>query len=115
EFLTGSLPDGVLMVARWLSLFSLVLYCIKKKSLTSWILFGIVAGAIIGYDFPNLAKSLQPLSSGFIRLVKTIVGPIIFATLVYGIAGHSDLRQVGRMAWKSLLYFYSATTIAFFI
>src|SRR5690606_26541282 len=66
-------------------------------------------------DFPNIAKSLQPLSSGFIRLVKTIVGPIIFATLVYGIAGHSDLKQVGRMAWKSLVYFYTATTIALFI
>lgn len=109
------IPDGILTVARWLSILSLILYCIKKRSLTSWILFGIVAGAVIGYDFPNIAKSLQPLSSGFIRLVKTIVGPIIFATLVYGIAGHSDLKQVGRMAWKSLLYFYTATTLALFI
>ncbi|MFA7687431.1 MAG: cation:dicarboxylase symporter family transporter [Moheibacter sp.] len=115
DFLFNILPDPVLFVARWLSILSLILYCIKRKSLTSWILFGIVAGAVIGYDFPNLAMSLQPLSSGFIRLVKTIVGPIIFATLVFGIAGHSDLKQVGRMAWKSLVYFYTATTIALFI
>jgi proton glutamate symport protein len=72
-------------------------------------------GIIIGRDYPGVALSLQPLSQGFIRLVKTIVGPILFATLVYGIAGHSDLKQVGRMAWKSLLYFYTATTIALFI
>lgn len=115
DFLFDLIPGRVLMVARWASILSLILYCIKKKSLTSWILFGIVAGAVVGYDFPSVAKSLQPLSSGFIRLVKTIVGPIIFATLVYGIAGHSDLKQVGRMAWKSLLYFYTATTLALFI
>jgi len=115
DFLFNLIPHELLLAARWITLLSLVYYCFKKRSLTSWILFGIVAGAIVGYDFPNLAKSLHPLSSGFIRLVKTIVGPIIFATLVYGIAGHSDLKQVGRMAWKSLVYFYSATTMALLI
>lgn len=115
DYFFNLLPETVLVAARWVCIASLILYCIKQRSLTSWILFGILAGAIIGYDFPEIAKSLQPLSSGFIRLVKTIVGPILFATLVYGIAGHSDLKQVGRMAWKSLVYFYSATTIALFI
>lgn len=115
EFIFHNIPHDVLFAARWISILSLVYYCLKKRSLTSWILFGIVLGAVMGYDFPNIAKSLHPLSSGFIRLVKTIVGPILFATLVYGIAGHSDLKQVGRMAWKSLLYFYSATTIALII
>src|SRR5690606_37513586 len=115
QFIFGIIPDEILFGARWITILSLVFYCIKKKSLTSWILFSIVLGAVLGYDYPNLAKSLHPLSQGFIRLVKTIVGPIIFATLVYGIAGHSDLKQVGRMAWKSLAYFYSATTIALFI
>src|SRR5690606_26893570 len=62
-----------------------------------------------------LARAMQPLSQGFIKLVKTIVGPILFATLVFGIAGHSDLKSVGRMAWKSMLYFVSATTLAIFI
>lgn len=115
DYFFNLFPETVLVAARWVCIASLILYCIKQRSLTSWILFGILAGAIIGYDFPEIAKSLQPLSSGFIRLVKTIVGPILFATLVYGIAGHSDLKQVGRMAWKSLVYFYSATTIALFI
>src|SRR5690606_33398513 len=86
-----------------------------KKDLTTWILTSIVIGVFLGYDFPNVAIAMKPLSQGFIKLVKTIVGPILFATLVYGIAGHSDLKQVGRMAWKSLLYFYCATTLALFI
>ncbi|MGB6084835.1 dicarboxylate/amino acid:cation symporter [Moheibacter sp.] len=115
EFIFGIIPEDLLFGARWITLLSLVYYCIKKRSLTTWILFSIVLGAVLGYDYPAIARSLHPLSQGFIRLVKTIVGPILFATLVYGIAGHSDLRQVGRMAWKSLLYFYTATTIALFI
>lgn len=115
EFIFKNISHEVLLTARWAVLLSLIFYCVKKRSLTSWILFGIIAGAIVGYDFPDLAKSLHPLSQGFIRLVKTIVGPILFATLVYGIAGHSDLKQVGRMAWKSLVYFYSATTMALLI
>src|SRR5690606_30180363 len=115
EFLFGIIPHDVLFGARWITLLSLVYYCIKKRSLTTWILFSIVLGAVLGYDYPGIAMSLHPLSQGFIRLVKTIVGPILFATLVYGIAGHSDLKQVGRMAWKSLLYFYTATSLALLI
>ena len=90
-------------------------YAILKKDLTTWILTSMIVGVVIGVEFPGVAMALQPLSSGFIKLVKTIVGPILFATLVYGIAGHSDLKQVGRMAWKSLLYFNVATTLAILI
>lgn len=115
DFIFDNIPHKLVFVARWLSILSLIPYCIKKRSLTSWILLSIVIGATMGYDYPNLAKSLHPLSQGFIKLVKTIVGPILFATLVYGIAGHSDLKQVGRMAWKSLSYFYFASTVALFI
>src|SRR5690554_2582854 len=115
DFIFENIPHKLVFVARWLSILSLIPYCIKKRSLTSWILLSIVIGATMGYDYPNLAKSLHPLSQGFIKLVKTIVGPILFATLVYGIAGHSDLKQVGRMAWKSLSYFYFASTVALFI
>src|SRR5690606_21194502 len=58
---------------------------------------------------------LQILSKVFLKLIKTIIAPLLFATLVYGIAGHSDLKQVGRMGWKSILYFEGVTTIALFI
>lgn len=109
------LPAEYLVYGHLFLILGLVVFAIRRKDLTTWILISIVMGVIIGRDFPGVAMSLQPLSQGFIRLVKTIVGPIIFATLVYGIAGHSDLKQVGRMAWKSLLYFYTATTLALFI
>lgn len=108
-------PDHVMMATRWVLAVVLVIYAVLKKNLTTWILVSMVLGVFIGIDYPHVAVALQPLSKGFIKLVKTIVGPILFATLVYGIAGHSDLKQVGRMAWKSMLYFYCATTIALFI
>ncbi|WP_245957714.1 cation:dicarboxylase symporter family transporter [Niabella yanshanensis] len=115
SFEVSPLPTQLLFASRWILIMVLILFAVVKKSLTTWILVSILFGATLGSDFPGVALSFQPLSQGFIKLIKTIVGPILFATLVYGIAGHSDLKQVGRMAWKSLLYFYSATTIALFI
>lgn len=115
NYLSGAIPEGVLMFFRWAAVFGLVLYAISKKSLTTWILVCLVIGACVGYDWPELAVNLQVLSKIFLKLIKTIVGPLIFATLVYGIAGHSDIKQVGRMGWKSLLYFEVVTTIALFI
>lgn len=113
--LLNPLPPDYLVFGHLLFVLGMITYALQRKNLTTWILVSIVMGVIVGRDYPGIALSLQPLSQGFIRLVKTIVGPILFATLVYGIAGHSDLKQVGRMAWKSLLYFYTATTIALFI
>ncbi|NGM63687.1 dicarboxylate/amino acid:cation symporter [Sphingobacterium sp. SGR-19] len=107
-------PDFMRWV-RWIVASVLTLNAIVRKNLTTWILTCLVLGVFIGLDFPNFARALQPLSQAFIKLVKTIVGPILFATLVFGIAGHSDLKSVGRMAWKSMLYFVSATTCAIFI
>lgn len=114
SFLTA-LPESVLFYARVLAIVGVLVYALRRKNLTTWILASIVVGIFLGYDFPHIAMATKPLSQGFIKLVKTIVGPILFATLVYGIAGHSDLKQVGRMAWKSMLYFYCATTLALFI
>lgn len=105
----------VLQIGRWVAILSLIIYGLKKKSLTTWILVSMVIGAEIGHDFPEIAKNLQVLSKIFLKMIKTIVAPLIFATLVYGIAGHADLKQVGRMGWKSILYFEVVTTIALFI
>src|SRR5690606_9980562 len=101
--------------SRVLAIIGVVVHAIRKKNLTTWIISSILIGVFLGYDYPDIAISLKPLSQGFIKLVKTIVGPILFATLVYGIAGHSDLKQEVRMTWKSMLYFYTATTLALFI
>ncbi len=104
-----------LTFSRWLVITSLILYGIKKNSLTSWILISMVIGAEIGHDYPEIGIKLQVLSKVFLKMIKTIVAPLLFATLVYGIAGHADLKQVGRMGWKAILYFEVVTTIALFI
>ena len=104
-----------LIFSRWLVITSLILYGIKKNSLTSWILISMVIGAEIGHDYPEIGIKLQVLSKVFLKMIKTIVAPLLFATLVYGIAGHADLKQVGRMGWKAILYFEVVTTIALFI
>lgn len=104
-----------LSFSRWLVIAALILYGIKKNSLTSWILISMVIGAEIGHDYPEIGIKLQVLSKVFLKMIKTIVAPLLFATLVYGIAGHADLKQVGRMGWKAILYFEVVTTIALFI
>lgn len=104
-----------LMFSRWLAIAGLFIYGLKKKSLTTWILISMVVGAEIGHDYPEAGIKLQVLSKVFLKMIKTIIAPLLFATLVYGIAGHSDLKQVGRMGWKSILYFEAVTTVALFI
>ena len=110
-----TLPDTFLVASRWIFVISLVLFALYKKSLTTWILVAMAIGVEIGLDFPAFSQNLQFLSKIFLRLVKTIVAPLLFATLVVGIASHSNLKQVGRMGWKSLLYFEVVTTIALVI
>src|SRR5215213_6323718 len=93
----------------------LVAYAVQKRSLTTWILVSMVVGAEVGHDFPDFGISLRVLSQLFLRLIRTIIAPLIFATLVVGIAGHSNLKQVGRMGIKALIYFEAVTTLALFI
>lgn len=110
-----AISPEVAMGFRWLGILGLAVYGFSKKTLTAWILISMVVGAEIGNDFPEFAVNLQVLSKIFLKMIKTIIAPLLFATLVFGIAGHSDLKQVGRMGWKSLLYFEVVTTIALFI
>lgn len=115
DFLFYAIPENILFFFRWIAIIGLLVYGFKKKTLTTWILVSLVIGASIGHDWPEAGISLQVASKAFLKLIKTIVSPLIFATLVYGIAGHSDIKQVGRMGWKSLLYFEVVTTVALFI
>lgn len=110
-----SLHSAFLMSLRILAVASLFYYGVKRRSLTAWIFISMLIGAEVGFDFPEIAKQLKVLSSIFLRLIKTIIAPLIFATLVVGIAAHSNLKQVGRMGLKSILYFEVVTTIALFI
>jgi proton glutamate symport protein len=86
-----------------------------KISPTQWIFIGMGIGLLIGWLLPEIGVNLRPLSIIFIRSIKVIIAPLIFSTLVVGIAGHSNLKAVGRMGIKSLIYFEIVTTIALFI
>ena len=89
---------------------------LRGISLTKWILISMVIGTLIGYLWPEASQSLRPLSQIFLRMIKSIIAPLIFATLVIGIAGHGDdMKRVGRLALKSIIYFEIVTTLALFI
>jgi len=89
---------------------------LRRRTLTQWIVAAMFAGVAIGIGFPAFAVSLLPISTAFIRIIKSIIVPLIFGTLVVGIAGHGDdMKRVGRLALKSIIYFEIVTTLALFI
>ena len=89
---------------------------LRRISLTKWILISMVIGVLVGWLFPDIGVQLKPLSTIFLRMIKSIIVPIIFGTLVVGIAGHGDdMKRVGRLALKSIIYFEVVTTLALFI
>ncbi|MGA1982224.1 MAG: cation:dicarboxylase symporter family transporter [Acidobacteriaceae bacterium] len=100
------------LAVRWLGLLLLAGFAFRRRSLTPWIFVAMLVGAELGFDAPHFAVSLRFLSDIFLRLIKTIVAPLILATLVVGIAGHGDLKSVGRMGVKVLVYFEVVTTLA---
>jgi aerobic C4-dicarboxylate transport protein len=85
------------------------------RHLYFWVLLAIVAGGTLGYARPDTAVALRPLGDGFIALVKMLISPIIFCTVVLGIAGAGDMRKVGRVGGKALLYFEVVSTFALVI
>jgi len=107
--------SSLLAATRWIVWCLLIYLAILKKSLTPWIVTAMFLGCEIGFSFPSIAIHLDVLSSIFLRLIKTIIAPLIFSTLVVGIAAHSNLKQVGRMGLKAILYFEIVTTAALFI
>ena len=109
-YLTEHRPLGIAIRAIGLSL--LLLVAIKRRSLTVWTFFAILAGAELGADAPSVAVHLRILADIFLRLVRLIVAPLILGTLTTGIAAHGQLRSLGRIAWKTFLYFEIVTTLA---
>lgn len=86
---------------------------LRRISLTHWILISMVSGVALGWAFPAESQNLKLVSNLFLRMIKCILVPLVFGTLVVGIAGHSDdLKAVGRLALKSIFYFEVVTTLA---
>src|SRR5437870_871460 len=93
-----------------------MLAAIKRISLSGWIIVAMILGIVVGLLFPEAARNLGVISTLFLHLIKCIIVPLIFSTLVVGIAGHTDdMRAVGRLALRSIIYFELVTTAALFI
>jgi proton glutamate symport protein len=109
------LPQTLLLAVRWITLATFIFYAAIRRTLTTWIVVAMLIGAALGHDWPSLAINLRVVAQIFLRLIKTIIAPLLFATLVSGIAAHSDLKKVGRMGVKALIYFEVVTTLALVI
>lgn len=103
-------PLGLILRTAGLALLAVV--AIKRSSITTWTFFAILAGTELGVDAPATAVHLHVLAEIFLRLVRVIVAPLILGTLATGIAVHGQLRSLGRIAWKTFLYFEVVTTFA---
>ncbi|MGA2328496.1 MAG: cation:dicarboxylase symporter family transporter [Bryobacteraceae bacterium] len=88
---------------------------VRRLSLTAWIFIGMAAGIALGVAAPAVGSKLAPISNIFLRLIKSIIAPLIFGTLVYGIAGAGSLKAMGRIGLKAVVYFEVVTTIALFL
>lgn len=108
-------PHLWLTVVRWLGLALVGAHGLRRRTLTYWIFVSMLLGGEIGFDFPGAAEHLRLLSDIFLRLIKVIVAPLILGTLITGIAGHEDLRSVGRIGVKCIVFFEAVTTIALLI
>ncbi|MCC7050618.1 MAG: cation:dicarboxylase symporter family transporter, partial [Bacteroidia bacterium] len=101
--------------SRWIAIAAIMWYGIKQRSLTLWIFIAMIAGIEVGHDFKEVASYFKIFSDIFLKLIKSIIAPLLFGTLVVGIAGHSNIKQVGRMGLKALIYFEFVTTLALFL
>jgi proton glutamate symport protein len=88
---------------------------VRRLSLTGWIFAGMAAGIVLGIVAPGFARGLAPVSNIFLRLIKSIIAPLLFGTLVYGIAGTGSMKAMGRIGLKAIIYFEVVTTVALFL
>ena len=88
---------------------------LKKSNVTFWTLFALIAGILFGWLYPQYAVKMHPLATVFLRMIKMILAPLIFSTLVVGIAGHDSIKSLGKLGIKTIIYFEVVTTIALFL
>lgn len=84
----------------------------KSNRLFGWVVLAILVGGTIGYGWPRIGVAMKPLGDGFIALIRMLIGPVVFLTVVLGMAGASDVRKLGRVGLKSLVYFEVMSTLA---
>lgn len=94
---------------------NIVSFKFKQPDLTTQVLLGLIIGVLVGWALPDFGLSVKPLASLFLRMIKMLIAPLLFATLVVGIANGGDHKKLGRMGFKTILYFEIATTLALII
>ena len=116
-FLLPAIPHAPALTVRLLALAVMAASAVRARHLTPWLFWSMLAGVEWGLDLPQVALASRVFSDIFLRLIQCIVAPLIFGTLVTGVAGHSSSNTggVGRLGWKSLLYFEVLTTAALII
>jgi proton glutamate symport protein len=107
--------QSIAACVRWTGFALFVPYAVRRRSLLVWTFFAMLAGAELGVDAPHAAVSLRVFADLFLRLVRMIVAPLIFGGIVTGIAGHGELRGVGRVALKAMVFFEVVTTLGLLI
>ena len=85
----------------------------RFPGVTTQIFVGLALGVAVGYLAPAFAVSIRPLADAFLRMIRMLIAPLLFATLVTGIAGGGDLKTTGRIGFKTMLYFQLTTIVAF--
>ena len=100
---------------RWLGIALFIPVAVRRRSLLIWTFFLMLAGAELGADAPHVAAQTHVIGEVFLRLIRMIVAPLIFGGIVTGIAGHGELRGVGRVALKAIVYFELVTTLGLVI
>jgi proton glutamate symport protein len=105
----------IAVALRWIAIGLFVPVALRRRSLLIWTFFLMVAGAELGADAPRVAAQTHVIGEVFLRLIRMIVAPLIFGGIVTGIAGHGELRGVGRVALKAILYFEIVTTLGLVI
>lgn len=98
-------------LVRWLGIAAFAVFAWRRRSLLIWTFFAMLAGVELGADLPHTAAQLHILADIFLRLIRMIVAPLIFGGIVTGIAGHNELRGIGRVAVKSIVFFEVVTTL----
>jgi len=111
--LLGQAAGGVFV--RWAGIGLLTVYILRRPSLMNWTFLAMAAGVELGLDAPHFAAQARLPGDLFLRLIRMIVAPLLFATITTGIAGHNELKSVGRVAIKALIYFEVVTTLGMII
>lgn len=111
--IASQVPEAAVFgeINQWLALALFLPFAWRRRSLLVWTFYAMVAGVVLGLDAPHIAGQLKFLGDVFLRLIRMIVAPLIFGGIVTGIAGHSELKGVGRVALKAVVFFEVVTTL----